>query len=184
MKKYCYLLLIIVFIIPNKLFASGLTDWYSGTTHIVYEHRLPFLGGRHPTKLASDFNYGNQHCGKYGKDTYYFYGYYSDGDFGFDRIEGGAFTDKFRFICALSLDEAEKIFNKTNNYLGSKGWRQWLKTISGFYINNINNNFDYLKTKKQGGNTSIKQAKKECLDLGFKEGTDSFADCVRELSGY
>lgn len=44
------------------------------------------------------------------------------------------------------------------------------------------NNLIYLTPKKN--TSSISEAKAECKELGFTEGNDSFADCVRQLSGF
>tara|TARA_A100001015_G_C14898957_1_gene675595 strand:- start:524 stop:1015 length:492 start_codon:yes stop_codon:yes gene_type:complete len=76
-----------------------------------------------------------------------------------------------------------------NSYIDFRG-KVEVEYLGKKYDLNINsakdikvNELTYL-TPKKDTSSSIPQAKIECEELGFQKGTDSFADCVRQLSGF
>jgi len=167
---------------------------YSGKTRLLSDKKM------HKDQEMMGPN-AQQHCQTFNKDAYLFFGYadgsgaYKKGVYIIDKDDTSYFT-KFmlRFFCGDSISHALTLFNKNDSrffnselrypefvsYSFNSPAQLWnAHNISSKDRESLKNN--EIKKGKIEIASIIDKAKDTCKSLGFKEGTEKFADCSLKL---
>jgi len=180
-----------------------------GENGIIYKmgrHKLVGSGKKYNLARKNMRVMSQRHCQNFSKDSYAFY---TEGEWdlwNLDRQGNAPYNDigysvisdldddtdtwaiLLRFFCASSPEEAVKIFNKATKMDPNISFKSQLsKGTGGLYYVNHSDNFNMnpapslKESKKVKIASMIDKAKGTCKSLGFKEGTEKFADCSLKL---